>query len=216
VPSALVVATNNENKVYEIRNILDTRQLDLRHLAQYPEIPSPPETGSTFVANALQKSLFACNYLNLPCCADDSGITVSALGDEPGIHSARYSGENATDEANNELLLENMESMSNRRAFFSCALALAVPETHMQKTTWRNAYSDEWSRLSDQDVYIWTAETTVFGYLLREPQGTWGFGYDPLFYYDPAGMTFAEMSTDTKNEVSHRGMALRLFAEQLK
>ena len=213
----LVVATGNKHKVTEFGQILTDRRYDLRHLGQYPDVLPADETGDTFVANALEKALHASNALGLPCCADDSGIGVAALDGEPGIRSARYAGDGATDEDNNALLLRRMRNVDDRTAYFSCAVVLVV------QVDFAGQWFDEgspveragWVRFPAQDAWILTAETTTFGELLRSPRGSGGFGYDPLFLHVPSGQTYSEMTPDEKNAVSHRGRALRLMATKL-
>ena len=212
---ALVIATHNRHKVSEMKELLPAAEFDVKHLGEYPGIPISPETGSTFVANALQKSLFAESCLGLPCFADDSGIVVPSLGGAPGIYSARYAGEDASDDENNDLLLKRMEGVENRLAFFSCAVAVVVPERHVASGLWDVPPDRGWFALENEGVYAWTAEAAVFGSLLRGPVGEAGFGYDPLFFYEPAGKTFAQMSIEEKNAISHRGRALRMMIPAL-
>lgn len=215
----LVVATGNEHKVAEFGQILRGGGYDLRHLGQYPDLSRPAETGDTFIANALQKALHARNALDLPCCADDSGIGVSALGGEPGVRSARYAGCGATDEKNNRLLLERTWDEGDRMAYFTCAVALVVPIQFAREWVDVDSPGVEgagWTLLPAEDgAWSLTVEATTFGCLLRTARGSGGFGYDPLFYYVPSGRTFAEMSPEEKNAVSHRGRALRMMARVL-
>ena len=147
------------------------------------------ENGETFEENALTKARVAASsgYVGI---ADDSGLTVDALGGEPGVYSARYAGEHGNDAANNALLLKNMEGMRDRTAAFVCALALAFP---------------------DGSAPI-RAHGAVEGEILFNPRGENGFGYDPLFWYDPMGKTLAEMTAEEKNAISHRGAAVRQLA----
>ena len=214
----LVVATGNKHKVTEFGQILTDRDYDLRHLGQYPDVLPADETGDTFVANALEKALHAKDALGLPCCADDSGIGVAALDGAPGIRSARYAGDGATDEDNNALLLQRMRDVDDRTAYFSCAVVLVVPVEFAGQ--WFPGGSPRvegagWVKFPAQDAWVLTAETTTFGELLRSPRGSGGFGYDPLFLHVPSGQTYSEMTPDEKNAVSHRGRALRLMATKL-
>ncbi len=211
----LVVATRNEHKVSEIRDILQDYSISVSHLGDYSRVPPALETGRTFPANALEKALHACRYLQRPCCADDSGIGVSVLRGAPGVRSARYAGEDATDEDNNALLLKRMQGVDRRTAYFSCAIALVVPEIHMEMERWSRCRSREWFHLESEGVWGWMAEASVYGTLLNAPVGSGGFGYDPLFYYEPTGCTFAQMTMQQKNAVSHRGRALRMLARAL-
>jgi XTP/dITP diphosphohydrolase len=143
------------------------------------------EDGETFEDNAVKKARFTAKVLGFPALADDSGLMVKALGGMPGVHSARYAGEDATDGANNLKLLKAMEHEPNREASFMCIIAVAVP-------------------MGPALIY----EATCEGVIAREMRGIKGFGYDPIFYYPPLGKTFAEMNTEEKNRVSHRGKAM--------
>ena len=148
------------------------------------------ENASTFAGNAVIKAEAVCAATGFPAIADDSGLCVEALDGEPGVLSARYAGEHGDDEANNDLLLRRMEGKEDRRARFMCALALKFP---------------------GKEPYI--AEGSCPGTILHKRQGTGGFGYDPLFLYEPMGKTYAEMNEKEKNEVSHRAMAAREMAK---
>jgi len=187
----LVVATRNRAKSSEIRALLKDFPVEIKDVADFGPLPEPVEDGRTFDENAYKKALFTARVLGLPALADDSGLEVEALGGEPGVHSARYAGEQATDAENNRKLLETMKGVGNRRARFVCVLSLAVPTGPAL-----------------------TYEATCEGEITTEPRGTYGFGYDPVFYYPPAGKTFAEMKPEEKAAVSHRGRALRELREE--
>ncbi|MBX3098278.1 MAG: RdgB/HAM1 family non-canonical purine NTP pyrophosphatase [Salinibacterium sp.] len=178
----LVLATHNAHKVGELRTILGGA-LEGIELIGY-DGPEPVEDGETFAENALIKARAAASFTGLPSIADDSGISVVALGGAPGIHSARYAG-TRSDTDNVELVLKNLGSETNRAAFFTCAAALVVP-----------ASSREFVELG-----LW------HGSILTEPAGPNGFGYDPIF--KPAGLSVssAELRPDEKNAVSHRALA---------
>jgi XTP/dITP diphosphohydrolase len=148
------------------------------------------ENASTFAGNAAIKAEAVCEATGLPAIGDDSGLEVDALDGEPGVYSARYAGEHGDDEANNDLLLRRMEGKEDRRASFKCALALKLP---------------------GREPYI--AEGSCPGTILHKRQGTGGFGYDPLFLYEPMGKTYAEMNEQEKNEISHRARAAREMAK---
>jgi len=150
------------------------------------------ETGVTFYENAKIKAEAACKALNMPAIADDSGIEVYALGGEPGVYSARYAGENKTDEERNEYLLEKMKDFSDRGARYVASIVCSFPN------------GDEIS-----------AEGYCEGELLYSGRGTGGFGYDPLFYLENYKMTMAEISAEEKNKISHRGRALEIFKGKL-
>jgi XTP/dITP diphosphohydrolase len=160
--------------------------LSLLPLPALNEIAPPEETGDTFERNACAKALYYSHFTDEIVLADDSGLEVAALGGAPGIHSARYAGPGATDEANNLLLTENMSGQTNRDARFVCAIALAK-----------------------QGSVMHVVRAAVKGQLLERPRGTNGFGYDPLFFYPPFEASFGELDESRKFNVSHRGNALR-------
>jgi len=176
----LVLATHNAHKVEELKRILGDA-LDGIELIGY-DGPEPIEDGDTFEANALIKARAAFEHTGLASIADDSGISVAALGGAPGIHSARYAG-NRDDRENLELLLTNLSGVDDRAATFSCAAALVVGEfEHIELGVWPGA-------------------------VLREPAGSGGFGYDPIFAPDGFAVSAAELTADEKNAVSHRARA---------
>ena len=176
----LVLATHNSHKVDELRRILGD-QLEGIELIGY-DGPEPVEDGDTFEANALIKARAAALHTGLAAIADDSGISVAALGGAPGIHSARYAG-NRDDRENLELLLANLGDTDDRAAFFSCAAALVVGDVeHVELGVWP-------------------------GTVLREPAGAGGFGYDPIFKPEGLSVSAAELRADEKNAISHRARA---------
>jgi XTP/dITP diphosphohydrolase len=177
-------ATKNAGKLREFRAAGSNRVI-IHTLPGLGEIPACAETGSTFEENASQKAVHYSRYSEGYVFVDDSGIEVAALGGEPGVHSARYAGPEATDEANNRLLLERMRGVDDRAARFVCVIALAR---------------------EGQVVQMFRGE--VEGQLLEAPRGDNGFGYDPLFYYPPFGCSFGEVDGQRKQSVSHRGRAL--------
>ena len=183
----LVIATQNKNKLAEFKEILKDVAIEVKSLADFGPIPEPVEDGDTFDENAYKKAHHTAKVLGLPAIADDSGLVVDALRGSPGVHSARYAGENATDDENCRKLLQELEVMGdgNRKAHFTCVLSIAVPSGPAL-----------------------TYEGKCNGIILREPRGESGFGYDPLFYYEPFGKSFAECGMEEKNKVSHRGKAL--------
>jgi len=179
----LIFATNNAHKVQEVRALLDGTGVALQTLAEAGLDLDPPETGSTFEANALQKARFVADHTGRPCIADDSGIEVDPLGGAPGVHSKRFSPE-GTDEANNALLLARLDGVTDRTARFRCVLALTG---------------------LGEDV---TLEGRCEGRIARSARGQGGFGYDPLFLPDAfPGRSMAELSMTEKNAISHRGLA---------
>ncbi len=188
----LYCATGNPGKLREFRLAAALANIQVETL---PGLASPApceETGATFEANATLKARY---YGTLaPGClfADDSGLEVDALGGAPGVYSARFAGPDATDEANNRLLLEKMHGVQDRTARFVCVIALV-----------------------DGDRLLKTFRGAVEGQILDEPRGPHGFGYDPLFFYPPFGCSFGEAAPERKLAVSHRGAALRALFQHL-
>ena len=174
-------ATSNPGKLREFQ--LAAPDFDVRALPK--TVPPPDETGDTFEANAIEKAVAYGQHNNGYLFADDSGLEVDALDGAPGVYSARYAGEHATDAANNALLLQRLRSVENRTAHFVCVIAL-VHDGKLVKT-FRGA---------------------VEGGIIDEARGSGGFGYDPLFYHEPFGCTFGEASIEQKMQVSHRAQAL--------
>lgn len=188
----LYCATTNPGKLREFRLALEA-DFDVESLAGLKSIEPPEETGRSFEENAILKALYYSNHCDGALFVDDSGLEVDALGGEPGVYSARYAGEDATDEANNRLLLDRMRGIENRTARFVCVVALA-----------RNG----------ELIQVFRGE--VEGRLTDAPHGDSGFGYDPLFFYPPFGSTFGEAPLARKMEVSHRARALRAMAQFLR
>jgi XTP/dITP diphosphohydrolase len=188
----LLVATRNPGKVREILDILRGAPVEMLTLDAFPDIPEPEESGATFAENARLKALFYAAQTGLPSVADDSGLEIAALEGAPGVHSARWHG---TDYAVKfakiyELLAERGANGSPAR--FVCQIALA------------------------RDGRIaFEAEGIVEGEIARQPRGSHGFGYDPIFFYPPFGRTLAEIELANKGEVSHRGKAFKALREYL-
>lgn len=191
----IVLATGNKNKVVELQELLQDLPFDLLTINDYPDLIMPEEDQLTFAGNAAKKAEAITRQTGEIALADDSGLEVDALGGRPGVLSARYAGEGADYKANNLLLLEELEGIppAKRKARFVCAIAIAVP--------------------GDQTCIV---EGSCLGTITDRLQGEGGFGYDPLFFYEPAGLTFAQMSAQEKNRVSHRGRALRKARKLLK
>ena len=185
----LLVATGNEHKLKELQEMFRD-YYTLAPMSAAGFYGPIDENASTFAGNAAIKAEAVCEATGFPAIADDSGLCVEVLDGEPGVLSARYAGEHGDDEANNDLLLRRMEGKEDRRARFMCALALKFP---------------------GKEPYI--AEGSCPGTILHKRQGTGGFGYDPLFLYEPMGKTYAEMNEKEKNEISHRAMAAREMAK---
>ena len=187
-----VLATHNPGKVREMREILSELGLEVLAPEDVGVTVDVEETGATFAENAMLKAKAICELTGLPAIGDDSGLCVNALNGGPGVYSARYGGADITDEQRNKLLLESVKGQGTRDAHFACAIACAFP---------------------NGDAI--TAEGRCDGVISYIPMGTGGFGYDPVFNYPPKLKTFAQMTPEEKAEVSHRGKALRAFAEKL-
>jgi len=188
----LVLATRNRGKIAEFENLFRETGIEMRSLDDFGPIPPVIEDGETFEDNAVIKARFTARVLGLPAIADDSGLNVKALSGEPGIFSARYAGEGATDRENNLKLLSRMKGIEDREAAFICVLAIAVPR-------------------GPALIYEGICE----GLISRELTDGQGFGYDPLFYYPPLKKTFAQMAQAEKNRVSHRGKAMEELRREL-
>ena len=184
-PIILVIATRNKGKTKEIKDLLKDYPVDIKNLDDFGPIPQVEEDGDTFDENAYIKASFAARILGLPALADDSGLIVEALDGAPGIHSARYAGENASDKEKYLKLLHEMKGKTNRRAAFECVISVAIPTGAAL-----------------------TYEARCEGIIAEEPAGSNGFGYDPVFFYPPFHKTFAQISRSEKNRISHRGKAL--------
>ncbi len=192
----LVLASRNKHKIGELQALMrkfipDIEILSLDDIGFDGDIV---EDGSTFEENACIKA-YAVAKLGYIGVGDDSGLEVRALHGEPGIYSARYAGEHGNDALNNEFLLTKLKGVEDRYAEFVCTIACVFPEDTEKSYFYRGATE---------------------GKIIDEYRGEGGFGYDPLFYYKPFGKTFAEMSADEKNSISHRGKAVELFAMGLK
>ncbi|MBI4374304.1 MAG: XTP/dITP diphosphatase [Deltaproteobacteria bacterium] len=188
----LVIATRNRGKFEEISQSLSGIHLDLIPLWEFSDIPQVAEDQPTFRGNAIKKAREICRQTGLPALADDSGLVVDALGGRPGVFSARFAGENASDEENLKKLLKELEKvpLEKRSARFTCVLALKFP-----------------------DGREFIVEEACQGRIALEPRGEGGFGYDPVFLLPGLGKTMAEISPSEKNQISHRGRALRKMRE---
>ena len=191
----VVLASKNPHKLVEISKITEKFGFDLVLQSELGVDIDVEETGTTFEENSLLKAKAVMEATGLPALADDSGIAVDALNGEPGIYSARYGFDDSLDDWGRLLLLlKNTENVpdGSRQAQFVCVITMVTPEGQVIQ-----------------------ARGEVHGELLREPVGTAGFGYDPIFYYPPFGKSFAEVLPEEKNGVSHRGQALKLLNQKL-
>ncbi len=189
----LVIATKNKNKFFEFQDILKDLNIEILSLENFGAIPSAVEDGETFEENAYKKALHTAKILGIPALADDSGLAVDVLSGRPGVFSARYAGENASDDENCAKLLFELSGEVNRRAYFHCVLSLAVPSGPAL-----------------------TYAASCPGTITHEKRGNNGFGYDPLFLFEEYGKTFAELTMAEKSTISHRGKALAELRKELR
>jgi XTP/dITP diphosphohydrolase len=195
----IVLATRNGHKVRELRTILadliDELDLEIVGMGEFPDVPEVVETGVTFAQNATLKAVAATRATGLPALADDSGLAVDVLGGAPGVFSARWAGTQGQDRANLELLLGQLNDIpdEHRAAAFVCAAVLARP-----------------------DGTVVVREGRMPGSLAREPRGENGFGYDPILVVEGDSRTSAELTSEEKNAISHRGKAFRALAADLR
>ncbi len=190
-PRIFVIATRNKGKTAEIRALLDGFPVMVKNLDDFGPIPEVEEDGETFDDNAYKKASFAARVLGFPALADDSGLVVDALAGRPGVFSARYGGEDATDAKRCQKLLAELEGVSNRKAAFECVISIAVPSGPAL-----------------------TYEGRCEGMIAPSAAGRNGFGYDPIFFYPPLEKTFAQLTPEEKNRISHRGKALGEVREE--
>ncbi len=190
-----VLATRNEGKLKEIKDLLKGLDIKITSLKDIPQAPIVRECGSSFRENALIKAKVIASFTNKVVMADDSGLEVGVLNGEPGVYSARFAGENASDDENNKELLKRLEgvSLSERGATFRCVVVIVSPEGR-------------------EDI----AEGECNGIIQLEEKGDSGFGYDPLFFVPEYGKTFAELPLEVKNRISHRAKAMEKLKHILK
>lgn len=193
-PSKIVLASGNAGKVKEFNTLLANQQVEVvpQKLLGVEEVP---ETGTTFIENAIIKARHAAKVTGLPAIADDSGLVVRALGGAPGIYSSRFSGDNATDQSNIDLLLQRLDGEADRSAHFFCMLVFM-------------RHADDPVPLISQG--FWHGDIT------QDIQGDGGFGYDPVFYVPDQGCTAAQLEKDVKNKLSHRGQAMQGLLAQMR
>ena len=189
----IFLATGNKHKIDEIKSIFkNVKDIEIISIKDGIEIPEVVEDGDTFEANSAKKALEIAKFTGMITIADDSGLCVDALNGEPGVYSARYSGEGATDASNNEKLIKNLQGIENRKAHFVSVITLGKP---------------------DGRAYSFRGE--VEGEIIDTPRGDTGFGYDPHFYVAEYGKTLAEMP-EMKNVISHRANALKKLEVELE
>ncbi len=187
----LVIATGNPGKINEIQELLTGFPIEIKNLDDFGPIPEVAEDGKTFDENAYKKASFTAKILGIPALADDSGLMVEALGGAPGVLSARYAGENATDAQRVAKLLKEMKDQTHRNAAFGCVISIAVPSGPAL-----------------------TYEARCEGLIAEQPAGQNGFGYDPIFFYPPLNKTFGQLTLEEKSQVSHRGKALNELKQE--
>lgn len=191
----LVIASRNEKKKQELLQIIQGLDLEVVTLNEFPDAPEVEEDGLTFQENAIKKAREIARFTGCLTLADDSGLEVDALGGRPGVFSARFAGEPSDDERNNQKLLDMLQGIpaQERTARFRCVIAIASPDGRVE-----------------------TTEGTCDGRIGFFPRGQGGFGYDPLFIPDGFKQTFAELSSEVKNRISHRGKALQKASKLLR
>jgi XTP/dITP diphosphohydrolase len=194
MPQQLLIATKNMGKVREYRDLLADLPFDILSLADVGIDADVEETGETFAENAILKARTYARLSGLLTWADDSGLAVDALGGWPGVHSARHAGPDATDADRIAILLQRLSDVppEDRGAAFHCVVAIATP-----------------------DGRVWTTDGMCAGVIIDQPAGSGGFGYDPVFFVPELGRTFAELTSEQKNAISHRGIAARKAANLL-
>lgn len=190
----IFLATKNSGKIQELKKMLSQRKFEVKSTKDYPGLPDIEEDGDTFKENAVKKARAAAELTGMLSLADDSGLEVDFLDGAPGVHSARFAGEERSDEANNRklLMLLNGVPEEKRTARFRCVVAIAEPQGR-----------------------VYTTEGVCKGIIITKPTGRGGFGYDPLFYVPEYKCTLAEMDMGLKNKISHRGQAVKKAVELL-
>ena len=190
----LILASNNAGKLKEFNQLLSTVGFSVHAQGEY-DVPEADEPFHTFVENALQKARHAARITGLPELADDSGVCINALGGAPGVYSARFAGEPKSDARNNEKMVADLANQADKSAYYYCVLVFV--------------------RHADDPQPI-IADGRWNGEMLDAPRGSGGFGYDPYFFIPALGKCAAELTSDEKNALSHRGQALRALVEKLK
>lgn len=188
----IILATFNKHKLFEISQLIGSTDIELLSLEDIGYEEEIIEDGKSFIENALIKAETIYNKYRIPTLADDSGICIDALGGEPGIHSARFAGENTSSSEKNRLIIDMLKDKENRNAHYTCALA----------------YIDE------NEKFI--VEKYCHGEIIDQEKGEEGFGYDPIFFIEAYNKTLAEIPLDEKNKISHRGQAFREFKKHIE
>lgn len=189
----IVVASTNEGKIREFRQMLEPRGYTVKSLADFDDMPEIEENGTTFAENAVIKAEAVTKRYGIMAVSDDSGLEIDAFDKQPGVHSARWLGHDTPYSEKNRIILEKMKGIENRTCRYVCAIAISQPEM-------------------ESIVFEDTVECTI----AFEPSGTNGFGYDPIIFYPPYGKTMADMTKDEKNAISHRGKAVRKLEEWIE
>ena len=189
----ILIVTSNKNKVKEFKEMLEPLGYEVSSLLDQDPIPQIPETGTTFGENACQKAEYGRDHYHCWTVADDSGLCIEALDNQPGINSARYLGHDTSYDYKNKVILEKMKDKTDRSAAFHCAIALAIP---------------------GQETKVF--EGIFNGQIAKEITGNNGFGYDPIFYIPSLKKTSAQLTPEEKNEISHRGKATKMLLAYLK
>lgn len=189
----ILIVTSNKNKVKEFKEMLEPLGYEVSSLLDQDPIPQIPETGTTFGENASQKAEYGRDHYHCWTVADDSGLCIEALDNQPGINSARYLGHDTSYDYKNKVILETMKDKTDRSAAFHCAIALAIP---------------------GQETKVF--EGIFNGEIAKEITGNNGFGYDPIFYIPRLQKTSAQLTPEEKNEISHRGKATKMLLSYLK
>ncbi|MBR4444415.1 MAG: RdgB/HAM1 family non-canonical purine NTP pyrophosphatase [Solobacterium sp.] len=188
----IVVASMNEGKIREFCEMFEPLGYTVLSLKDFPDMPEIEETGTTFAENAVIKAKAVTDRYGIRAISDDSGLEVEAFGNQPGVNSARWLGHDTSYTYKNQVILDRMKDEKDRRCRYVCAIALTDPG-------------------KEPVVFEDTAECLI----AYEPAGSNGFGYDPIMYFEPLQKTMAEMTKDEKNEISHRGKAIRKLQEWL-
>lgn len=216
-PNVIVIATRNAGKVNEFAALFKERQLEVRSLADYAAIPSVEEDGLTFGANALKKAKTLALLLGVPVLADDSGLCVDALAGAPGVWSARFAGEHATDAENNAKLVLELQGLRTTEARENSAAKESIAANEgLASQEFKARFICALALYDPENQEIIEVEEACEGLIILEARGAHGFGYDPLFYLPDVGLTMAELTAAQKNQISHRAKALKLLLQRME